>query len=835
MALVSDYATSHKPRTCPKEGLQDHLSNYSRKKGNPEIANVNFIWKQQKHLQGVNRNDSINFDRVTIGKRLVISVVNPKRVFYVGDTLSVKIVARDTKDRPKIYGGDFLRAKLFSRVPVNASTAGRITDYGNGTYVARFFLSWPGNLSVSVQMIHSSEAVQVLTKIRDNTRRIMACGFSDEGRNMTEWMPCSNTANRSMNLRDVCDFSKPFINATFYCQRPTLSRCDSIADCHRDRMKTSSLQNHLVNLDERKLLLRPPGQRVADCAPIDMYTENLDYLQTKTKATGTLLTGDYNAHHNEWLLSKKTDPPGLKKGSKSWWWTAKRLMGQGDKSDIPLLSSENQSYIQAEEKAECFANIFAEKSTIPQDENDKDVPHTERRTTSNLTKIVFWPKQVRKVLAKLDISKATVPDTIPARVLKHVAPELCKPLAKLFRLLMENHYMPKQWKVAHVIPGHKKNNKHDPNNYRPILLLCIISKVMESIINKALWKHINKNILLSDKQFGFRAGHSTADALTYVTQHLHDAKDKRQESRLICLDISRAFDRVWHSRLIAKLKVIGVDGNVLKWIENYLTDRELRVTVGVSNRTNGKPLPLCAPGLPETPSEGYWFNGTWYSLKCQSRKFPSVRSVFGCLQNKSVLFFGDSTIRQWWKFLMNLPKLPQTGRAAYHAAAVYGIYNTTLEFTFHHFPRNNDQINLQFKMHHYLAERIDGIKGGPNAVLVLGLWGHYTAEHIETFRSRLYGIRYAIERLHSRYPDTKVIWRTSNTRDHHRWFHFVENSDWYAYQLLLEAKKIFKGLNIAIIDVWEMTSCMWHDPVMHAPEDVVRNQVDLLLSYICPL
>ncbi|KAI8494070.1 hypothetical protein Bbelb_284170 [Branchiostoma belcheri] len=55
---------------------------------------------------------------------------------------------------------------------------------------------------------------------------------------------------------------------------------------------------------------KPPGQRVADCAPIDWYTKNLDYLRTKTKATGTLLTGNYNAHHKKWLLSKKTDPPG---------------------------------------------------------------------------------------------------------------------------------------------------------------------------------------------------------------------------------------------------------------------------------------------------------------------------------------------------------------------------------------------------------------------------------------------------------------------------------------------------------------------------------------------
>ena len=231
--------------------------------------------------------------------------------------------------------------------------------------------------------------------------------------------------------------------------------------------------------------------------------------------------------HKNRVKEKMTN--GLKKGSKCWWWTAKRLMGQGGKCDIPLLSTGNQTFITSEEKAECFASIFAEKSTIPQEENEKDIPNIPTKTKAGLKKIVFWPKHVRKVLSGLDIDKATGPDSIPARVLKQCAPELAKPLARLFQLLLNKHYMPKQWKVAHVIPCYKKKDKHDPNNYRPVSLLSIISKVMEALINRALWKYICKNRLISDKQFGFRAGYSTSDALTYISQNLHDALDKKQE------------------------------------------------------------------------------------------------------------------------------------------------------------------------------------------------------------------------------------------------------------------------------------------------------------------
>jgi hypothetical protein len=270
---------------------------------------------------------------------------------------------------------------------------------------------------------------------------------------------------------------------------------------------------------------------------------------------------------------------GLRKGSKSWWWTAKRLMGEGGKCDIPLLTNGGETYIRSEEKAECFADIFAEKSTIPQEENEKTVPNINRKAMSSLKKVVFWPKYVRKILCKLDTEKATGPDSIPARVLKKCAAELAKPLAKLFQLLFDKNCMPKQWKVAYVIPCHKKKDRHDPNNYRPVSLLCILSKVMEALINRVLWKYISKHRLISDKQFGFRAGHSTADALTYICQNLHNAMDKRQESRLICLDISRAFDRVWHKGLLAKLEAIGLKGTLLKWVENYLTDRKLKITI----------------------------------------------------------------------------------------------------------------------------------------------------------------------------------------------------------------------------------------------------------------
>ncbi|XP_035687623.1 NXPE family member 2-like [Branchiostoma floridae] len=480
------------------------------------------------------KNGSVDFSLVT--QSFVISVVNPQPVYQVGQQLLIKIVARDSKGRAKSYGGDFLRTKLYSTAPVKASTTGRVTDFQNGTYIASFVLSWPGKLSVSVQLIHSSEAVQVLKRIRDTeqTRRIMVCSFLDENKNISEWTPCTNNVEKSNSFHDVCDFSKPAINASFYCERPRPpSRCGSIKGCHRDSKGTSAVQDEMLTADEKKLF------------PVrDISFEETPTSSIKIRATGRRLT-----------------------------------------------------------------NKVAEKT-----------------------------------------------------------------------------------------------------------------------------------------------------------------------------------------------------------------------------------LPLCAPRLPETASEGYWFNGTWYSLRCRARRFPATQFMLNCLQNKSLFFFGDSTTRQWWAFLKQFMNLRHEGDIFYGATSVSKEHNMKLKFAFHNFPRNlnSAQKMIEVDKINYVADNIDDIVGGPNVVIVVGLWAHYTAEHIETFRARVWGIRHAIERLHSRSPETMVVWRTSNTNNHVDLSHFVENSDWYAYQLLLEVKEILKDLNVVILDVWDMSESMWHDANMHPPQDVIENHVNMLLSYICP-
>jgi hypothetical protein len=170
-------------------------------------------------------------------------------------------------------------------------------------------------------------------------------------------------------------------------------------------------------------------------------------------------------------------------------------------------------------------------------------------------------------------------DEIPGIVLKKCAKELCNPLARFYQKSFDEGIVPMQWKCAKVSPVHKKNSRTSPANYRPIALLPLVSKVMERYIAFHLVRFLETNQKLTKCQFGFRKGHSTVHPLLVLHQLAADMLDQSKEARILAFDIAGAFDTVWHSKLITKAKTLGIDGNLLAWLTDYLKGRNQRVCV----------------------------------------------------------------------------------------------------------------------------------------------------------------------------------------------------------------------------------------------------------------
>ena len=280
-----------------------------------------------------------------------------------------------------------------------------------------------------------------------------------------------------------------------------------------------------------------------------------------------------------WKEDIKTKLSSKAIGSKEWWNLMVQQQGlDGDITIPPLIKPDGTAALKGKEKAELLATHFANKMTVPDPECQP--PTLSLRTNARLTTCLTDEYEVRQYLKKINVNKALGPDNISPYILKKCASQLTGPLTYLFNACMENQVWPKLWKKARVVAIHKKNSKTCVENYRPISLLSILGKIYEKILAKRITNHLDNNHLLSLKQFGFRKNRSTADLLLQMTTLWNKALDKGEFTFVIALDIAGAFDRVWHNGLLAKLKCLGIDGELLDLMASYLQDRNFKVVVG---------------------------------------------------------------------------------------------------------------------------------------------------------------------------------------------------------------------------------------------------------------
>ena len=157
--------------------------------------------------------------------------------------------------------------------------------------------------------------------------------------------------------------------------------------------------------------------------------------------------------------------------------------------------------------------------------------------------------EVESCLNNLDHTKASGPDQILGRLLKLTATEIAPSLTRLFNHSLQLGKMPRIWKQANINPIFKTGNEHCVENYRPISLLCIASKVMEKCIhNHCIYNFISSKIY--EMQHGFQRGKSCTTQLIQVYHNIVEALDKRMEVQCAHLDFSKAFDKVSHAVLL---------------------------------------------------------------------------------------------------------------------------------------------------------------------------------------------------------------------------------------------------------------------------------------------
>ena len=179
---------------------------------------------------------------------------------------------------------------------------------------------------------------------------------------------------------------------------------------------------------------------------------------------------------------------------------------------------------------------------------------------------------VSRVIDSMRVSTAVGSDSISLSMLRKTPGEMTKALTTIFNASINAGAFSSEWKHAHVTQVFKKGDFSEPGNYRPISLLPIVSKVLESLIDEQLRNFLDNRGIIDDVQHGFRRGHSYETALMSLSQKLLFEREQKNFSCVTAIDFSRAFDPVGYT-VLTQLMDSLCDASSASWFRSFLTGR----------------------------------------------------------------------------------------------------------------------------------------------------------------------------------------------------------------------------------------------------------------------
>ena len=227
---------------------------------------------------------------------------------------------------------------------------------------------------------------------------------------------------------------------------------------------------------------------------------------------------------------------------------AKSLYGAKIQSTVPTLCDGDRLITDAKEKAQLLNEYFCSQCSL-ENEESAQLPELVDYQTSKVLSHISCEKEVNNLLNCVDTSKACGVDGVGNRLIKLSVDGISSSFSRLINLSLSEGVFPAMWKFANVTPIFKKDDRQLKKNYRPVSLFASSSKILEKIVFIRLYNFLLEINFLSPFQSGFRLGDSTVNQLIHIVHKIYGALDQGKEVRMVFLDISKAFDKVWHRGL----------------------------------------------------------------------------------------------------------------------------------------------------------------------------------------------------------------------------------------------------------------------------------------------
>ena len=363
-----------------------------------------------------------------------------------------------------------------------------------------------------------------------------------------------------------------------------------------------------------------------------------EYKQARNEVTRALRQAKASCFREMFQEVKKTS---------AYWNLLNKATNSTTRKCIGPLKRDDGSLALADDEKAClmnsyFATIgkklaeelqFTSKSSRPYNLN------TAKTTTEPppLEGLTISQYSIQTKVNALNINNSTGPDNISSKLLRIAGNAIVPALTGLYQFSCESKSVFSAWKIARLTPIYKKDDETERGNYHPVSILSIPSKIMESIVNDALVKHVFRdNNLVSNRQWAYRPGHSTEYLMIHLTETWRTLIDCGKFVALAFIDFRKAFDSVPHATLIMKLeRHFGIKGSTLDWLKSYLTGRK-QFTVLNGVKSDLLPVSMRIP-------QGSVLGPTLFTLFTNDLS-PSVRSgsLYMFADDTTVFCIGDT-------------------------------------------------------------------------------------------------------------------------------------------------------------------------------------------------
>lgn len=249
------------------------------------------------------------------------------------------------------------------------------------------------------------------------------------------------------------------------------------------------------------------------------------------------------------------------------------------KSHIDKLIINNETIEDPLDIASYFNRHFINMTSIPKLNNCKNDMKQNNFINSTMFLLPTNDQEVICIINTLKSTNSAGFDEIQTAILKKCKEQVAGVLSFLINLSFEHGIFPEILKVSIVKPLYKKGCKTNANNYRPISLIPILSKVFERAMHTRITNFLDKFNIIRNEQYGFQKGKSTTLAAYTLTKLILENVDKRTPVTAVFFDMSKAFDFVSHKILLDKCEHYGIRGNAKNWLSTYLHSRKQHVEV----------------------------------------------------------------------------------------------------------------------------------------------------------------------------------------------------------------------------------------------------------------